>query len=78
VKLAVGVLIAAIGAAFAVSGAYRMLRPRRAEDVEWIRSNPMSNWMLGGLLLGFDRIGAVIFFVVGGFAVALGILLLSA
>jgi hypothetical protein len=72
VTIVVGVLLGLVGAAFASSGAYRLLRPRRREDVEWIRANPMADRMLGGWPLGFDRVGALASVVVGGLAVVLG------
>jgi hypothetical protein len=75
--VAVGIVLVVVGAAFAVWGVYRLSRPRRREDVEWIRSNPLSNLTLGGLPLGFDRSGAVFSVVAGvaGILLGLGVML---
>lgn len=76
--LAVGIFLIFVGAAFASWGAYRLSRPRRRADVEWIRSNPLSNLTLGGLLLGFDRSGAVASLLVGVLVILLGLATLLA
>jgi hypothetical protein len=72
-SLAVGIVLVVVGAVFAFWGGYSLSRPRRREDVEWIRSNPLSNFTLGGTLFGFDRTGALASLLVGGFAILLGI-----
>ena len=77
--LAIGIFLVLIGATFASWGAYRLSRPRRRADVEWIRSHPLSNltlggfFRLGGLLVGFDRSGALASLVVGVLAILLGV-----
>jgi len=78
VSLAVGTFVIVVGATFASWGVYRLSRPRRRADVQWIRSNPLSNLSLGGLGLGFDRSGALTSLLVGVFAIFLGIAALLA
>jgi hypothetical protein len=69
----VGIFLVLVGAAFALWGGYRLSRPRRQADVEWIRSNPRSNWTLGGGFLGFDRSGAMACVIAGAVGVLLGL-----
>jgi hypothetical protein len=78
VDLAIGIFIIVVGAALASWGAYRLLRPRRPADVEWIRRNPRSNRTLGGLLFGFDRGGAFASVALGVFAVFIGVAVIAA
>ena len=67
-----------VGVAFAASGVYRLFRPRRGSDVDWIRRNQLANWMLGGLVVGFDRAGALMSIVIGVAAMILGVAVLAA
>jgi hypothetical protein len=76
VGLAIGLFLVVVGTAFAFWGAYRLNRPRRRADVEWIRSNPRSNLTLGGSLLGFDRSGALASLLVGVVGILLGLAVL--
>ena len=76
--LAIGIFLVLIGATFAFGGVYRLSRPRRKADVEWIRSNPLSNLTLGGSLLGFDRSGALASLLVGVVGILLGLAALVA
>jgi high-affinity Fe2+/Pb2+ permease len=78
VGLAIGIFLVLIGATFAFWGVYRLSRPRRKADVEWIRSNPLSNLTLGGSLLGFDRSGALASLLVGVVGILLGLAALVA
>jgi hypothetical protein len=78
VGLAIGIFLVLIGATFASWGAYTLSRPPRQADVEWIRSNPLSNWTLGGLLLGFDRSGALAYLLAGIVGILLGLAVLFA
>lgn len=75
-SLAVGIFLVVLGALFASWALYRLSRPRRREDVEWIRSNPLSNATLGGLLLGFDRSGALASLIAGVVSILLGLAVL--
>jgi hypothetical protein len=78
VSLAVGAFVIVVGVTLASWGVYRLSRPRRSADVEWIRSNPLSNFSLGGFGLGFDRSGALTSLLVGVVAIFLGIAALLA
>jgi hypothetical protein len=76
VSLAVGIVQLVVGMAFMCWGAYSVLRPRRQSDVDWIESNPLSNWTLGGYPLGFDRMGGVASLLAGSVALILGVAVL--
>jgi hypothetical protein len=76
VDVALGVVIVVAGLGLAASGLFRLVRPRRQTDVEWIRRYPLFNTTLGGFVLGFDRNGALVSFAAGIFAILLGIVLL--
>jgi high-affinity Fe2+/Pb2+ permease len=78
VGLTIGIFLVLIGATFASWGAYRLRRPRRQADVEWIRSNPLSNLTLGGSLFGFDRSGALASLLAGVVGILLGLAALLA
>jgi hypothetical protein len=78
VTFATGIVLVVLGAAFVYWGAYRLRRPRREADRQWIRANPLSNLMLGGRPLGFDRMGALVSVVVGVGVIVLGIAALVA
>jgi hypothetical protein len=78
VDITIGLFITTAGVALASWGAYRLLRPRRPADVEWIRRNPLSNLTLGGAIFGFDRSGALACLIVGFVAVLVGIGVLAA
>jgi hypothetical protein len=71
--VAVGIVLVVVGASFGVWGVSRLSRPRRTEDVEWIRSNPLSNFTLGGVQFGFDRSGALFSVVAGVVGILLGL-----
>jgi hypothetical protein len=72
-SLAIGIFLVLIGATFASWGAYTLSRPRRQADVDWVRSNPLSNLSLGGSLLGFDRSGALASLLAGVVGLLLGL-----
>jgi high-affinity Fe2+/Pb2+ permease len=76
VSLAIGIVLVLVGATFASWGAYRLSRPRRRADIEWIRSNPRSNLTLGGIRLGFDRSGALASVLAGAVGILLGLAVL--
>ncbi len=77
VQLVVGIVLLVAGLALALWGGYRLSRPRRTHDVDWIDSNPLSNWTLGGVPLGFDRMGAGASLLAGGAALILGVAVLA-
>lgn len=74
--VALGVVIVLGGVGLASSGLYRLVRPRRQTDVEWIRWYPLFNTTLGGFVLGFERNGALVSLAAGIFAILLGTALL--
>jgi hypothetical protein len=76
VDVALGVVIVLVGVGLASSGLFRLIRPRRQTDVEWIRRYPLFNTTLGGFVFGFDRNGALASLAAGIFAILLGIALL--
>jgi hypothetical protein len=73
VGIVLGIALIAVGAALGCWGVYRLSRPRRRTDVEWIRSNPLANLTLGGLFLGFDRSGAWASLLAGVLGMLLGL-----
>jgi hypothetical protein len=77
-SLAIGIFLLGLGATLASWGAYRLSRPRCQADVEWIRSNPLSNLTLGGVPLGFDRSGALASLLAGVVGILLGLAALLA
>lgn len=74
--LVTGIVLLVIGAALGSWGGYRLSRRRRRADVEWVEADPLSNWTLGGVPFGFDRIGALASLVAGVVGLVLGLAVL--